>query len=169
MKTKILVLATLVFLTFSCTPKEKSEEKSGKGGDSTEEIQKEQSNLDKYLGAYAFSESIEGGSMPMMYNHVMTIEKNGGKYTVNYDVDGYQTMTRLKCSIESNDNEHNVVFEEFGEEQIFKSGYEPGDKVVSFYDLLEEDGKTFLNVKSHSGLLGGTIEKDTEYKMEKTK
>lgn len=98
-----------------------------------------------WSGTYTYEEVAgEGmGGEPRVYMYNLEIYKEGEQYKANYDIDGYQTMSRLNCICEAGENSLTLKFESYGEDHM-GYGYDEGSEVLTIY-AGENEGEFVVN------------------------
>ena len=86
--------------------------------------------LDTWIGTYTFGESGPEDSLIVMEYGIIIYRENGG-YFATINIDGYQTMTRIKAKVTGNQNSIDFIFEEYLPDNIFEP-YNNGDKLLGF-------------------------------------
>jgi hypothetical protein len=85
--------------------------------------------LDLWQGQYCFDEFF-----PPHYGRICNLEiqneKNG--YFAIISMDGWQTLTRLKASVQGSQDRIDIIFQEYLPENLFEP-YEEGDVLFSLY------------------------------------
>lgn len=83
-----------------------------------------------FSGKYSFSENLGQtvGGTGINYYHTIDIFKENGQYKATYSIDGYQTLTRLECSVmevkinaSAPANSLILQFEKYGADDLFKN------------------------------------------------
>ena len=83
--------------------------------------------MDSWLGNYSFSE-IATPNQNMFYE--ISIGKEDNKYYAELNINGYQTMSRLKADVSGNENAIKIVFEKYLTGNILEP-YEKGDILLN--------------------------------------
>ena len=86
--------------------------------------------LDTWIGTYSFGEYGPPDSLIVMEYEIQIYRENDG-YFATIEIDGYQTMTRIKAKVIGNHNSIDFIFEEYLPDNMFEP-YSNGDKLMSF-------------------------------------
>jgi hypothetical protein len=94
------------------------------------------SNTQTWNGVYEYKTYAgrTAGGPPIMYNAVLTISPSG---ECKISEDGFQTFSRIKCTITKNDKGIDILFKGYLRENISDLGYKPGERLFSLF----QDGK----------------------------
>ena len=84
--------------------------------------------LRTWIGEYSFDEFIPP-NINMVYN--INIYEENNSYLANIDIDGFQTITRIKANVLGNQRSINIVFQEYLPDNRFES-YSKGDVLLNF-------------------------------------
>ena len=95
-------------------------------------------HLDSWVGTYTFSEFISP-NINMAYN--IDVFKEGNSYLANINIDGFQTLKRLKTKVTGNGNSIKFIFEKYMPENMYES-YKKGDVLLSFQ---KKDSEIYTN------------------------
>lgn len=140
---------------FACGGNPEGEKKEDKKEQVSEKAEKEaakesQPDADSpkidqtWVGKYTFSEKIgetQGGT-PVSFVHVLEIKSDG---TTTYNVDGLQTMKRNVCKlVNKNEQAAELIFEKFGEEDMFKKGYKKDDVILKLTKVSDDKLETMI-------------------------
>lgn len=82
----------------------------------SKESKKEVAQVTDYSGFYVFSESggkTLNGAAEMMIIYTLDISKENNEYVAYLNIDGYQTMKRIKAQIKQEGNDLSVLFENY--------------------------------------------------------
>lgn len=96
-----------------------------------------------WSGSYVYEETAGPGmgGEPREYYYTIEVSQTDGEYKANYNLDGYQTMARYKCTAKVVDDKLVLYFEDFGEEHMMGGGYSHGDEVLT---ITKVDDKKFM-------------------------
>lgn len=113
----------------------------------------------KFEGTYNFTENVgkTTGGTGIMYSYTVIVTKENGTYKAKFNIDGYQTITRLECSvvetkINSSAPASSLIlrYEKYGKDQLFKNPnlYKPQQEI--------------LNISPKGGIMAQPGEKDLD-------
>lgn len=91
------------------------------------ETNSESSRLESWLGQYTFSEFIPP-DQNMYYS--ISINQENGKYYAQINIDGFQTMQRLKAKVLGDENDIQLIFEDYLPDNVLEP-YDKGDILLS--------------------------------------
>jgi hypothetical protein len=159
MKSSIFVWILLVSL-FACksnTSEQKATENEKKDTNITQELElrkqsKEVASQNTWKGLFTFDENPgeTAGGTPILYSYAIEFLPDG---SVRYDIDGYQTMVRAICSLKEKDEKTaELIFERFGDDDLFKSQFQKGQVVATLIRIDEKKIKVFENGKTEKGI-----------------
>ncbi|MBE2226066.1 MAG: hypothetical protein IAE93_01935 [Ignavibacteria bacterium] len=87
----------------------------------------------KWAGQYTFEESAKNvtGDGAQTWNYVIDIkEKDANTLIADIQVDGFQTMTRIEASVKATEKNAEVIFEQYGKDNMFEL-YKKGDRLFT--------------------------------------
>ena len=84
----------------------------------------------------------------MIFEHSILFKSENGKLKALYALDGFQTMTRINCDVRVIDKTIDLLFDSYGEEDMFKPEKKKGDKIATYTivdskSILDETGNTY--------------------------
>jgi len=96
-----------------------------------------------WSGVYKYEEEAGPGmgGEPRFYEYTISIQKDGEGYTANYDIDGYQTMSRLVCGVTETSEGIELYFVELGEDDMFM---EPREENSLILTMKQKEGNIFV-------------------------
>ncbi|MCL2638148.1 MAG: DUF5991 domain-containing protein [Oscillospiraceae bacterium] len=87
--------------------------------------------LDSWLGSYSLTEFIEGIGSPIMMSYEITIYEEDEKYFADIIINGFQTMSRIKATVDGNEESIDLIFDSYLPDNMFEI-FEKGDLLLSF-------------------------------------
>ena len=93
-------------------------------------------NFDEWVGDYEFSEHCDP-DQNLFYS--ISINKENGEYYAEFNIDGFQTLARLKAKVIGNENSIDFIFTSYLPENILEP-YNEGDTLLSFE---KKDGELY--------------------------
>ena len=140
MKTiKFIIILALIVTFASCGKKEEKVKTENQSSTQNVNPTGESSGtkntaIKKWLGQYSFEESSKNvvGDGSQTWNYVIDIkEKDANTVVADIQVDGFQTMTRIKANIKATADSVEFIFDKYGKDNMFEL-YKKGDKLFSF-------------------------------------
>lgn len=125
----------IVLLLQGCTSKEREPAAPRQQPPRATQLQPGQENLD-WIGEYTYSESVPPAPAPQSEQYKVDVCDLSG--TAYIAVDGHLTSIRLKAKAREKPSKLSIYFESYGNDDLFRSGYNPGDLLVS---VINKDGK----------------------------
>jgi hypothetical protein len=78
-----------------------------------------------WRGVYTFGE-VGAKNSGMVIDYSLTIYQKDGALVADLDADGFQTLTRVSCSVKATDNKIQIFFERPRKDNLYDI-YKPGD------------------------------------------
>ncbi len=135
---KIIFFLAVIVMVSSCGKKD--EKVNSENQSSTQNVApNSQQNTNsgavnkKWAGQYTFEESAKNvtGDGAQTWNYVIDIkEKDANTLIADIQVAGFQTMTRIEASVKATEKNAEVIFEQYGKDNMFEL-YKKGDRLFT--------------------------------------